>query len=154
MFRHSYNNEFWNATQIRRLSAELDVAQRIVVRHMKAIGKVSKRCREVPYYITENKANKCIEIYRNTLKIRVISVFFSKLLLQMKTDLLQSWQKVQWLDIGQVSQPVSKKVLKKGIIVRLVEFWKRDTLWINFTFLLQWQNVINKRQKWWVFFMH
>jgi len=42
------------STSTRRLSAELGVAQRTVVRHLKAIGKVNKRCREVPHDLTKN----------------------------------------------------------------------------------------------------
>ena len=50
------------------MSAKLGVAQRTVVRHLKAIGKVNKRCREVPHDLTENQANRRVETYRTLLE--------------------------------------------------------------------------------------
>ena len=41
------------STRTQRLSAELGVAQTTVVRHLKAMGKVNKPCREVPHDLTK-----------------------------------------------------------------------------------------------------
>lgn len=56
------------STSTRRLSAELDVAQRTVVRHLKTIGKVNKRCREVPHDLTENQAKRRLDTCRKLLE--------------------------------------------------------------------------------------
>ena len=57
-----------SSTSTRRLSAELDIPQTSVVRHLKAIGKVNRRCREVPHDLTENQAQNRVDICRKLLQ--------------------------------------------------------------------------------------
>jgi histone-lysine N-methyltransferase SETMAR len=99
------------STSTRRLSAELGVAQTTVVRHLKAIGKVNKRCREVPHDLTEKQANRRIETCRKLLEnprddrfIRRIVTSDEKWIYFNNPD-----KRNQWLDIGQVAQPVPRR---------------------------------------------
>jgi len=102
------------------LSAKLGVAQRTVVRHLKAIGKVNKRCREVPHDLTENQANRRVETYRTLLEnprddrfIRQIVTSDEKWFYFSNPD-----KRNQWLDIDQVAQSVQKteRFLKKVLL--------------------------------------
>jgi len=102
----------------RRLSAELDVAQITVVRHLKAIGKVNKRCREVPHDLTENQANRRVETCRNLLEDPRDDRFIYQIVTSDEKWIYNNLDKRnQWLDIDQVAQTVpkterfSKKVL-------------------------------------------
>ena len=56
------------STSTRRLSAELDIPQTSVVRHLKAIGKVNRRCQEVPHDLTENQTQNRVDICRKLLR--------------------------------------------------------------------------------------
>ena len=55
------------STSTRRLSAELVIPQTSVVRHLQNIGKVNRRCREVPHDLTENQAQN-VDICRKLLQ--------------------------------------------------------------------------------------
>ena len=46
------------STSTRRLSAELDITQTSVVRHLHALGKVNRCCLEVPHDLTKNQAER------------------------------------------------------------------------------------------------
>jgi len=51
----------------RRLSEELDISQRTVIRYLNTIGKVNRRCREVPRDLTENQTQNHVETCRKLL---------------------------------------------------------------------------------------
>ena len=66
MLRKSVESNSLTNTQ--RLSAELGVAQWTDVWHLKAIGKVNKRWKEVPHDLTKNQANRRVETCRKLLE--------------------------------------------------------------------------------------
>jgi len=118
----------------RRLSTELGVSRRTVVRHLKAIGKVNKGCREVPHDLTENQANRRVETFKNSLKIFGMTVSFAKWLLQIKNGstsailakefngwILTKWLKQFWKGNGS----------QKRYFVHFVEFRRGNRLWTN-----------------------
>jgi len=72
------------STGTRRKSAELGVAQRAVVRHLKAVGKVNKYCREVTHDLTENQAIRHVETCRKLLENPRDYCFIHQIVLQMK----------------------------------------------------------------------
>ena len=99
------------STSTRILSARLGVSQRTVVRHLKAISKVNKRCKEVPHDLNENQANRRVETCRKLLE----NPRDNRLIPQFVTS-DEKWiyfsnpdKRNQWLDIDQVTQPVSKR---------------------------------------------
>ena len=57
-----------SSTSTWKLSAELCAAQRTVIRHLKAIGKVNQHCREINNDLTENQSNWRIETCRKLLE--------------------------------------------------------------------------------------
>lgn len=99
------------STSTRILSADLGIAQRTVVRHLKTIGKVNKRCREVPHDLTEILAKRRMETCRKLLEnprddrfIRQIVTSDEKWIYFSNPD-----KQNQWLDAGQVPEPVPKR---------------------------------------------
>jgi len=104
-------------TSTRRLSAELGVAQRTVVRHLKAIDKVSKSCRQVPHDLTINQANRRIETCKKPLENPLDDRFIHQIVTSDEKWIYFSNpnKRNQWLHIDQVDQPVPH-------IVPLVEF--------------------------------
>ena len=99
------------STSTRILSAGLGIAQRTVVRHLKTIGKVNKRCREVPHDLTEIQAKRRMETCRKLLEnprddrfIRQIVTSDEKWIYFSNPD-----KQNQWLDAGQAPEPVPKR---------------------------------------------
>lgn len=99
------------STSTRRLSDELDIPQTSVVRHLHALGKVNKCCREVPHDLTENQAQKRVETCRKLLEnprddrfIRQIVTCDEKWVYFSNPD-----KQNQWLNPGQVAEPVAKR---------------------------------------------
>jgi [histone H3]-lysine36 N-dimethyltransferase SETMAR len=99
------------STSSRRLSAELDIPQTSVVRHLHTLGKINKRCREVPHDLTEiqaqNRVNACRKLLENPLDdrfIRQIVTCDEKWVYFSNPD-----KRNQWLNPGQVAEPVAKR---------------------------------------------
>lgn len=95
----------------RRLSAELDIPQTSVVRHLHALGKINRRCREVPHELTEIQAKRRVEICRKLLEnpwdhrfIRRIVTCDEKWVYYTNPD-----KQNQWLDPGQMAESVAKR---------------------------------------------
>lgn len=127
------------STSTRRLSDELDVSQRTVVRHLKAIGKVNRRCREVPHDLTENQAKRRIETCTKLLEnprdyrfLRQIVTSDEKWIYFSNPD-----KKNQWLDVGQVGEPVPKRerFSKKALLC----------VWWNFEGVIHFELIPNSR---------
>ena len=96
-----------SSTSIRRLLAELDIPQTSVFRHLHAIGKVNRRCREVPHDLTKNQRQTCRKLLENPRDDRFIQrivacdekwVYFSN------PD-----KQNQWLNPGQMAEPVANQ---------------------------------------------
>ena len=95
----------------RRLSTELDIPQTSIVRHLHALGKVNRRCREVPHELTQIQAKKRVETCKKLLEnprddrfIRRIVTCDEKWVYFGNPD-----KQNQWLDPGQMSKPVAKR---------------------------------------------
>jgi len=50
-----------SSTSTRRLSAEVNILQTSVIQHLNTIGKVNRRCRDVPHDLTENQTQNHVE---------------------------------------------------------------------------------------------
>ncbi len=99
------------STSSRRLSAELGTAQTSVVRHLHALGKINKRCREVPHDLTENQIQNRVSICRKLLENPLDDRFIRRI---VTCD--EKWvyfnnpdKRNQWLNPGQAAEPVSKR---------------------------------------------
>jgi transposase len=100
-----------SSTSTRRLSAELDVPQTSVVRHLHALGKVNRCCREVLHEWTEIQARNHVTTCRKLLEnprddrfIRRIAICDEQGIYFNNPD-----KQNQWLDPGQVAKPVAKR---------------------------------------------
>ena len=99
------------STSTRTLSAELGIPQTSIVRHLHTLGKVNRRCREVPHELTEIQAQRRVETCRKLLQnprderfIRRIVTCDEKWIYFSNPD-----KKNQWLDPGQMANPVAKR---------------------------------------------
>lgn len=99
------------STSTRRLSEEFNISHTSVGRHLRAMGKVCRRCREVPHDLTENQAIRRLETCKKLLEYPHDNRFIHRI---VTSD--EKWiyftnpdKQNQWLDIGQVAQPVPKR---------------------------------------------
>ena len=127
------------STSTRRLSAALDIPQTSVVRHLNIIGKVNRRCREVPHDLTENQAHNRVDTCRKLLEhprddrfIRRIVTCDEKWVYFNNPD-----KQNQWLDPGQMAEPVAKRdrFSKKALLC----------VWWNFEGVIHFELVPNGR---------
>lgn len=99
------------STSTRRLSAELDVSQTSVIRHLHALDKVNRCCREVPHELTEIQARNRVATCRKLLENPRDDRFICRIV-----TCNEKWiyfnnpdKQNQWLDAGQVAEPVAKR---------------------------------------------
>ena len=95
----------------RQLSAAVGPSQSSIVRHLKKINKVNRRCREVPHELTPNNIQRRIEICRNLLQNPLDERFFKRI---VTCD--EKWiyfhnenNQNQWLDQSQPAIPVVRR---------------------------------------------
>lgn len=98
-------------TSTRRLSAELGASNTTISRHLHKLGKINKRCREVPHELTESQAKRRVDVCRQLLLnpndqrwIKRIVTCDEKWVYYDNPD-----KRNQWLDPGQVAEPVAKR---------------------------------------------
>lgn len=98
-------------TSTRRLSAELGPSKDTISRHLKKLGMIKKRCREIPHEITDAQAKRRIEICRQLLLnpndlrwIKRIVTCDEKWVYFDNPDMGS-----QWLNPGQTAKPVAKR---------------------------------------------
>ena len=124
------------STSTRRLSAELDIPQTSVVRHLKAIGKVNRRCQEVPHDLTENQTQNRVDICRKLLQNPHDDRFIGRIV-----TCNEKWvyfnnpdKQNQWLE---VAQPVAKRdrFSRKALLC----------VWWNFEGIIHFELVPNGR---------
>lgn len=97
-------------TSTRRLSAELGCSQKTAHRKLVELGKVNRRCRVVPHELTPQQAQRRVEVCKQLLDaglgertIRRIVTCDEKWIFFRNPD-----AKNQWLDPGELPQPVVK----------------------------------------------
>ena len=99
------------STSTRRLSGETGVSQSTIVRHLHELGKVNRRCREVPHELNEKQAERRVEVCRQLLQNPRDERFIRRI---VTCD--EKWiyfsnpnKENQWLDPGQMAKPVAKR---------------------------------------------
>ena len=128
-----------SSTSIRRLSAELDIPQTSVFRHLHAIGKVNRRCREVPHDLTENQRQTRVDTCRKLLENPRDDRFIQRIVTcdEKWVYFINPDKQNQWLNPGQMAEPVANR-----------ERFSRKTLlcvWWNFEGIIHHELVPNSR---------
>lgn len=127
------------ATSTRRLSAELGTPQTTVIRHLHQLGKVNRRCRQVPHDLTQQQAQRRVDACQQLLTnpwddrfIRRIVTCDEKWVYFSNPD-----KENQWLDPGQMAEPVPRR-----------DRFSRKTMlcvWWNFEGIIHFELVPNGR---------
>lgn len=114
---------------MRRLSAELGCSKSSVSLHLKALGKVNRRCREVPHALTKEQENKRVEICRKLLQNLLDERYIKRIITcDEKWIFFNNPDKSnQWLNRGETAQCVPKRdrFEKK---VMLCVFWNYERI--------------------------
>jgi histone-lysine N-methyltransferase SETMAR len=127
------------STSTHILSAELDIPQTSIVRHLHALGMVNRRCREVPHDLTENQAQRRVDTCRILLQNPHDERFFRRI---VTCD--EKWiyfdnpdKQNQWLNPRQVAESMAKRdrFSRKALLC----------VWWNFEGVIHFELVPNNR---------
>jgi [histone H3]-lysine36 N-dimethyltransferase SETMAR len=127
------------STSTRRLSAELGSSQSTIIRQLHKLGKVNKRCREVPHELSfaqaQHRIDTCKKLLQNSMNERWMKrvvtcdekwIYFSN-----------PNKENQWLDPGQEAYPVAKRDRFSKKVMLCV--------WWNFEGVIHFELVANNR---------
>lgn len=96
---------------VRRLSSELGISKSGVHRHLHELGKVNRRCREIPHELTPEMARKRVEICQKLLQNPSDQRFFKRI---VTCD--EKWvyfrnpdNRNQWINRGSTALPVVRR---------------------------------------------